>query len=302
MSSLFLSLLMIIGGWGVPNLRSALPTFYLSSDSIKSQRLFAGAGSVPEKKDMLSLGPRLSANSAILVDADSGAILFDKNADTIRPLASLSKLMTALVFLESNPDLNKVVTMTSDDDREGGRTFIRPTESATLENYLTASLIASANNATIVLARSANGTAEEFIKKMNDKARALGMQDTTFKDPTGLNAENVSTARDLVKLLHAVQENLIIRRLTTTSLDTIKLANGTTRLIANTDNLLGSIVNINLGKTGYLDEALYNLAVMAKLKNSRDVYVVVLGAATGDERFQDAKNLIVWSQSTYAWK
>ncbi|MDP1709446.1 MAG: serine hydrolase [Candidatus Komeilibacteria bacterium] len=302
MSSLFLSLLLVVGGWGLPDLRLSSPSVYLSADSIKSQRLFVGSAAVPKKIDVLSLGPRLAAASAVVVDASSGAILFEKNAAAVRPLASLTKLMTALVFLESNPKLSQVATMAKDDDREGGRTFIRPLESATLENYLTASLIASANNATMVLARSTGDTAEEFIGKMNTKARQLGMSDTIFLDPTGLSEGNISTGRDLAKLLRAAAGNPIIRRLTTTSLTTIKLADGTTRPIANTDNLLSSMVDITLGKTGYLDEALYNLAVTAKLKNSQEVYVVVLGAVASEERFQDAKNLIVWTQGAYAWK
>lgn len=302
MAGLFFILLLAVVNLGVPDWPVLEQPLYLSAHGPMATRLVASEKLAPIKKDALSLGPRLSAQSAIVVDADSGAILFDKNSTAIRPLASLSKLMAALVFLEAKPNLSQVVAMASDDDREGGRAYIKPNESATLENYLKASLLGSANNATIVLSRSAGVTSDEFIKKMNQKAQALGMKATVFKDPTGLDTGNASSGRDIAKLLRAASTNETLRRLTATHKEVISLSDGTTRPILNTDGLLGSIVNIVLGKTGYLDEALYNFSAVAKLKNSHEVYIVVLGAASSAERFQDAKNLAIWTQGTYEWK
>ncbi len=306
MLPLFLTLLLAAVNLGALRQPADWPVLeqplYMSSDRPLAVRLFKATPSAPAKKDILSLGPRLAAQSALVVDADSGAILFDKNSKAVRPLASLSKLMAALVFLESKPDLNQVVVMTSEDDREGGRTYIKPAESATLANYLKASLLGSANNATIVLSRSAGTGSEEFVKTMNQKSKDLGMNDTFFSEPTGLSSGNVGSSRDIARLLQAVSADITLRRLSATRLGVINLADGPARSILNTDYLLGSIVNIVLGKTGYLDEALYNFAGIAKLKNNREVYVVVLGAQSSEERFQDTKNLIVWTQGTYEWQ
>jgi len=304
MSGIIFSFLLFALSSGLPFLPITTEPVYLSSSSPRAERALKDkTGQPPQKTDVLSLGPRLSAKSAIVVDAASGAVLFENNSSAPRPLASLSKLMTALVFLESKPDLSSNVTMAKDDDCEGGSTFIRPGESAALSGYLAASLIGSANNATMVLARSNVATTTEFIVKMNNKARELGMDKTSFADPTGLDPANAGTARDLVKLLDVVYKNEKIRNLTVSSQATITVGPANEeREIKNTDQLLNSIVQITLGKTGYLDEALYNLAAVARLKNGQEVYLVVLGADSSDERFQDAKNLAVWTQGTYEWR
>lgn len=304
MTGVIFSFLLIALSAGLPFLPVITEPVYLSSSQPRAERVLQEKSSPPPRKtDVLSLGPRISAKSALVVDAASGAVLFENNAFVARPLASLTKLMTALVFLESNPNLASIITMTEADDREGGSTFIRPGESATLADYLATSLIGSANNATMVLARSNVATTTEFIVKMNSRARELGMVKTSFIEPTGLSPANVGTARDLVKLLDAVYKNEKIRNLTVYSKTTIAVGpKGEVREIKNTDQLLGSIAQITLGKTGYLEEALYNLAAAVKLKNNKEVYIIVLGSNSSEERFQDAKNLAVWTQGTYEWK
>ena len=191
--------------------------------------------------------------------------------------------------------------MNPDDDRAGGQTFIRPGESAALAAYLRASLIGSANNATIVLSRSAGMSSGDFVKAMNERAAALGMHDTKFVDPTGLEAGNQSSARDWLRLLQAVSSNELIKRLTTTAADVITVEPAASREIKNTDHLLDSIVRIELGKTGYIEEAGYNLAAIINLQSGREVYAVVLGAASSDQRFADMKNLAVWAADTYSF-
>lgn len=285
--SLFLSLLLLA-------VSSSFPSLALSRPAERA---------APEKTDVQSLGVALSAESALVVDAASGAVLFEKDGSTRRPVASLSKLLAALVFLESQPDLTQGVTMRAADDREGGEDYIRPGEGATLESYLTASLIGSANNATMVLSRSAGGTTEEFVEKMNGKARSLGMRDTFVVEPTGLDVKNTSTARDLVLLLSAAAGNQKIRQLTSTWRRSITIyPAGILRPVISTDHLLGSIVPVLLGKTGYLDEALYNLAALVSVRGGHEVYIVVLAAPTDADRVQDAKNLAVWAGNTFTWK
>ena len=277
---------------------------YLSASDVRSEHIVAARdAAAPNKQDVASLGPRLSAESALVVDASSGAVLFHKKAHEERSLASITKLMTALVFLEQEPDLATRVTMEENDDREGGNQHIRPGESATLRSYLRASLVGSANNATVVLSRSTDFSFEEFIARMNEKAWELGMRNTVFIEPTGLAPENRSTARDLARLLEAVMQNDTVREMTSTHRTTIVVyPSGVIRQVDSTNHLIGSIVSVAAGKTGYLDESLYNVASAVTLSNNKQIYVIVLGAQSNDERVQDAKNLAVWAEATYDWK
>lgn len=304
MSIVFAFLLFILGhNAGI----SVLPAdaVYLSAASARADRLIVGreAAAPPQKIDVLSLGPRLSAQSALAVDRVSGAVLFDKDSRAVRPLASLTKLASALVFLESNPDLSVRVAMSPDDDREGGEKFIRPGESAALGDYLKAALLGSANNATIVLSRSIGVSSAEFVDLMNKKAGALGMRHTKFADPTGLSADNVASAHDVILLLEAASRNDLIKKITSSPQNFITVYPATEiRKVKNTNRLVGSFIKIILSKTGYLDEALYNLAAVVKLKNGEEVDIVVLGSESNEARFQHLKNLAVWAQETYTWK
>ncbi len=256
----------------------------------------------PVKKDIFSLGPVISAESAILVDKKSGAVLFAKNQDLVRPIASITKFMTALVALDEDPDLSQKITMTEEDDREGGRRYILPKESASLHSFLKASIIGSANNATMTLSRSVGLEDNEFVSRMNKKALDLGMKNTVFVEPTGLAIENVSTARDISLLLDEVSKNEILIKLSSLWSDEIIVSpSGEKRKITSTNHLIGSIVKVDFGKTGYLDESLYNLATGVSLSNRAQVYAILLGAKTNEDRVQDAKNLAVWAQSTYLW-
>lgn len=303
MNIIFAFLLFILGhNAGI----SVLPAdaVYLSAASARADRLIVGrkAAAPPQKIDILSLGPRLSAQSALAVDRASGAVLFDKDSRVVRPLASLTKLAAALVFLDNNPDLSRRVAMNAEDDREGGQKFIRPGESASLGDYLKAALLASANNATMVLSRSAGVAAEEFVNLMNQKAQTLGLRQAKFADPAGLSVDNAASAYDVVLLLEAAAENDLIRNTTSSRNGFIRVEpGGAVREIKNTNHLVGSFVKITLSKTGYLDEALYNLAAIARLKNGQEVDIVVLGSESNEARFQDMKNLAVWAQETYKW-
>lgn len=304
MDVIFTVLMMILGhGSGV----SVLPVQngYLSATGIRSDRMFSGrpGASAPQKIDILSLGPRLTALSALAVDRASGAILYDKESADVRPLASLAKLMTALVFLKSKPDLSRRVVMSESDDREGGQKFIRPAESASLGDYLKAALLGSANNATIVLSRSSGVSSAEFVELMNRKARALGMRDAKFVDPTGLSVDNIGSSRDIALLLEAAEQNNLIKNITSSRSGFIAVyPSGQVREVKSTNHLVGSFVKIALSKTGYLDEALYNLAAVVRLKNGQEVDIVVLGSESNEARFQDVKNLAVWAQEMYGWK
>lgn len=274
----------------------------------------------PEKTDPLSLGPEISARSAVVVDKDSGAVLYSKNENEVLPLASITKLLSALVFLQGSPNLAQTHFVQASDERPGAiRDPLRPGDSATLLSFLTASLQASSNSATAALARAVAGSEDEFVRQMKEKARQINMQNSNFSEPTGLSADNRGTAFDIARLLASASQFAIIPEITSRSKSVISVwrCRGTPvpladcppalrvlekRNIINTDHLVYSFVKIIMGKTGYLDEALYNLASEAQLSNGRRVFIVTLGSATSGERFQDQKNLAYWAEKTYSWE
>ncbi len=303
--SVILSLILATVQFVAPSLPVVTYTSYVSHDAIRAERLFAPEGNAvpPTKVRVQSLGPVVQSQGAIVVDAKSGALLYEKESSTQHVLASITKLMTMLVFLESEPDLTQRVTMEEEDDREGGDDFIRPGESATLEHFLRASLLASANNATIVLSNHAGLSPEAFVERMNAKAQELGMHDTHFVEPTGLDPQNISTPRDIVRLLNAVRSEERITDIAGLSQSSIRVfPSGITRRVFSTNHLLGSIIYVDYGKTGYLDESLYNVATAVYTATGHQLFIVVFGAPTDEDRVQDAKNLAYWAGQTYSWE
>lgn len=277
---------------------------YLSADSVRADRaiLSENPSAAPIKQDAQSLGPQLSAQKAIVVDAKSGAVLFAKDARALHPMASIVKLMTALVFLDAEPNLEERFKMIEEDDREGDQNYIRPLESAKLRDYLIASLIGSANNATITLARATGMSEQDFVEKMNKKAKQFKMMHTSFVEPSGLSEQNTSTAYDIVKLLDAVDKNELISEITGMHRESIRVyPSGRRRNVFTTNHLMGSIVYVEFGKTGYLDEAMFNLAATVSISGGHELYIVCLGSETNEDRVQDAKNLAVWSEMVYEW-
>jgi len=277
---------------------------YVSNERVRADRVRTSdeASRAPVKTDIVSLGPRITAGSAIVVDAASGAVLYEKNSSAQWPMASIVKLMTALVFLESDPNFGERLTMISEDDREGGNEFIRPGQSATTRDFLVASLLGSANNATITLARSARQDLGAFVGRMNARSQELGMRHTVFTEPSGLEPENTSTAQDLVALLAETGKRPAITDIIGTHRDTIHVfPQGAPKTILTTNHLLGTIVLVVYGKTGHLDESGFNLATAVGTRDGHTLYIVTLGSETNEDRVQDAKSLAVWAQNTYQW-
>lgn len=273
----------------------------------------------PVKVDPISLGPEISAASAIAVDKKSGAVLYSKNENKVLPLASLTKLLSALVFLDLGADFEKIETMLPSDQRPGAADILRPGESASLLSFLRASLQASANNATLALARALAGDEQTFVGLMNRKAEAIGMASSNFIEPTGLASENKGTAYDIARLLSGASRFAIIQEITSQPKSTIKVWRcpsrfgepaaceagqvfAENRAIINTDQLIYSFVKVIMGKTGYLDESLYNLASEVELKNGSRLFLVTLGSATSEARWQDQKSLAAWVEKTYRWE
>jgi D-alanyl-D-alanine endopeptidase (penicillin-binding protein 7) len=260
----------------------------------------------PIKVNIDSYGIVTTAQSAIVVDDQSGAVLFEKHPDAIRSIGSVTKLMTAIVFFEQNPNLDQVVTLDQDLDYVGGgRVYMTYNDSVSLRDVLGASIVGSDNTATQSLVRFSGLSQDEFIARMNQKAIELGMFNTSFYDATGVSAYNMSTARELVLLLDSAEGNEIISNLMKSKTYTVKQASGRSVTIENTNGLLSTFMNeypykIIGGKTGYLPQAGYVLITTID-NNGNSIHVVVMGSESKDARVSEAKGLAYWAFKTYKW-
>ena len=245
-----------------------------------------------------SLVPDVRAAAAIIVNPVTGQILWEENSQDKRSIASITKVMTAVVFLEHNPDLSREVTIERGDVYAASTTYLRANERVTLDNLLHLTLIASDNAAARALARVSHGGSSSFIERMNEKALELGLESTTFTDPSGLNPANISSAYDLSRLItYAVSDERIapiMRKAEyalSTSRRTIRI-NNTNRLVK------GGQVDVMGGKTGFINKAGYCLATLLRLPHSnQQVAVVVLGAGSNQGRFWETRHLFNWLSS-----
>ena len=218
--------------------------------------------------------PNTSAVSAVLMDADSGRILYTKNGDERRLIASITKLMTALVALESGHAVDEVVTIRSEwTGIEGSSLYLRPGEELRLETLLYGMLLRSGNDAAQAVAGYCGGDVESFVEAMNAKAEALGMGDTHFANPSGLNAEgHYSTARDMAVLAKACLENEKLRAIVATQ--SVALEG---RIFTNHNKLLRQYEGCIGLKTGYTEKAGRTL-VSAAQRDGMTLICVTLGA------------------------
>lgn len=259
----------------------------------------------PRNLDPESVGVKLTAPMAALVDTKSGEVLFSQGDDRVTPIASITKLMTALVLLDAKPDWSKPVTIEAGDNALEGIQYLRVGDTLPAGEIFKVMLVGSANNCAMALSRSMGMTRAQFVAKMNSKARELGLVHTVFVDPTGYMPENRSASLEVARLAYAALQHPEVREALTTKTLTVRTKAGAERLVPATDELLDSFLNqgdfqIVGGKTGYTEEAGYTLVLRAK-KGDADVIAVVLGSADSDARFQDAKSLLYWGFKTFQW-
>lgn len=259
----------------------------------------------PRKVDPASLGVKLTAPSAALVDTASGEVLFSQGDDRIVPIASVTKLMTAMVLLDMKPDWETPITIAAGDNAMEGIPYLRVGDRLSAAEAFQVMLVGSANNAAMALSRSLGVTREAFVAKMNSMARELGLFHTAFADPTGYLPENVSTSLDVARMAYAALERPEIREALVRKEFSVRTAAGAERRVPATNELLGSFLNegdfaIVGGKTGYTEEAGYALVLRAT-KGKADVIAVTLGSASSAARFQDAKSLLFWGFKTFSW-
>lgn len=236
-----------------------------------------------------SSGP-LSAVSAVVVDVQTGSVLYGKNPERILPIASITKLMTALVFLDTHPDLGQTITVEPECMSLPGRKRFRAGERVVLHDMLCAALIASDNMAAKSLAL-ATGPEWAFVAQMNAKARSLGLWETHFADPTGLNPDNVSTAMDLTRLVATASRDDRISQIMRTQ-DYIFRSDRQFHRLHTTNRLLSTELNIVGGKTGFIRQSGYCLTTFVRGEDQREVAAAVLGSRSNTKRFTDMKKIL----------
>lgn len=245
---------------------------------------------------------KVSSEAAVVVDTKKGEVLLEKNMEEQLPIASLSKLMSVLVFLESKTPLTDSVTITREDAKKSGFADLRMGETFTCQDLLHACLMSSSNRGARALARASGLTPPNFVKRMNRKAKELGLKKTFFFEPTGLSEENKSTALDCAKLLYyALQDSIVasISGKTThrfVSLDRSKRVHQ----IRSTNRLLFGSKNKNVkgGKTGYNGASGWCLGVMVADTTGKEVVAVVLGAPDKRTRYKDIRTMVEWCMQT----
>jgi serine-type D-Ala-D-Ala endopeptidase (penicillin-binding protein 7) len=241
------------------------------------------------------------ARNAIVIDPTTDEVLYEKDSSASVPIASLTKLMSALVFLEQKPDFDREVEVTRAELAGAGHTRLRNGERVSIGNLMHMSLMCSDNAATRVLARESGLPPDTFVARMNAKARELGMRSTHYVEPTGLDERNLSTAADIARVLHAAGEQPTIRRITTTPtyVFTSELRRRSVlHEVHNTNRLLASSrYEIACGKTGFINEAGYCFATWLR-DRGRDLIAVVLGAPTGATRFADVVRLVQHAEAS----
>lgn len=243
----------------------------------------------------------VEAKSALVLDVETDAVLYSKNSDEKMAIASLTKIMTALVVLE-NVGLNDTVTISKNAfDTDGRKDDLAVDEKIRAEDLLKIMLIRSNNTAAVSFAEHTSGNVEEFVKLMNKKTELLGLKNTSFSNPTGFDSEeNYSTAYDVAQLIdYALDKPLIWEILRTQKLSLISLDGEIKHNLKNTNLLLGRLENITGGKTGLTDEAGQCLGlVIGDPINNRRIINVVLNA---EDRFLETERLVRWVFGSYRW-
>ncbi len=241
--------------------------------------------------------PRVRAAAGMLYNPRTDEVLWERRGLDQRPIASITKVMTALVLLDQAPDLTRDVVVSRNDVRRASTTYLRRGERVTLEALLHLALIASDNVAARILARASGWGTRRFVERMNLKAAALGLDGTSFVEPSGLDERNVSTPYDVARLIAMASEVPPISRIMRKWTHRVRTDRRRVN-IRNTNRLLRSRHVIQGGKTGYINEAGFCLTAVVELPDADPVVLVVLGAGSNAGRFDEARRLIDWVSTT----
>ena len=243
----------------------------------------------------------LKSGVALVLDQDTNEVLFSKNSLAVLPIASLTKLMTAVVVTEANLPFDETLTITDDDidTEKGSRSRLRVGTQLRRDEMLHLALMSSENRAAHALGRSYPGGLTAFVAAMNRKARALGMNDTTYVEPTGLSSRNQSSAHDLAILVNAAHEVPIIRELSTSPEFMVEVGNRPVQFRTTNGLVRSPEWDIGLQKTGYIAEAGQCLVMQTKIAG-RKLIMVFLDSAGKLSRIADAERVRRWVESNPA--
>ncbi len=247
-------------------------------------------------RDELNLG----SSVAMVVDQRTHEVLFSKNPNAVLPIASITKLMTALVVMEARLPLDEILTITSQDidTEKNSHSRLRVGAELSREDLLLLALMSSENRAASALGRNYPGGITAFVSAMNRKARELGMRDSRFVDSSGLSSSNVSSANDLVRMVGAAYRDPLIRRFSTQSEHTVAMGRQNMQFVSSNRlvRYRGDDWQIGLQKTGYISEAGRCLVMQARIQD-RPVIMVFLDSNGKLTRFADAQRVRTWLES-----
>jgi D-alanyl-D-alanine endopeptidase (penicillin-binding protein 7) len=237
----------------------------------------------------------LASNVALVLDQSSSEVLLEKNSNVTLPIASITKLMTAMVVVEAHQDMDEILEVTDDDiDRiKHSSSRLRVGSRLSRANMLHIALMSSENRAASTLGRSFPGGVRSFVTAMNAKARELGMTGTHYVDPTGLSSDNVATARDLSKLVMAALHYPVLRQYSTDTQYVVE-PSGRSLHYANSNRLVANADwDIGIQKTGYISEAGHCLVMQANI-NNRPIVMIFLDSKGKYSRLADAQRIRKW--------
>lgn len=244
--------------------------------------------------------PEIASGSAMIVDLKTNKVLYSSHPNLVRPIASITKVMTAMVVLDAGLPLDEMLTVdiSQTPEMKGIYSRVRLNSQISRENMLLLALMSSENRAAASLAHHYPGGYQAFIQAMNAKAKALGMKSTHFVEPTGLSIHNVSTAEDLTRLLIASQQYPLLGKLSTTREEMATFSSPAYTLpFRNTNHLVyRNNWDIQLTKTGFTNAAGHCL-VMRTVINNRPVALVVMDAFGKATHFADASRLRTWMET-----
>lgn len=257
------------------------------------------SSSIPVKKEH-AIAPVIEAQAAIIVDFDSGTVLYEKNPDTKLQIASITKLMTVIIALEEG-DLDDIVYVsTNAAQTEGSKVWLYGGEEITLRNLLFAVLIHSGNDAAVAIAEHISGDVPTFVQKMNDKTKKIGLYSTHYENPIGFDAlENYSTVHDLALLARYAYRKPFIRNAVVIPSMTISSVDGSlSHDLESTNELLDGFLTVLGLKTGHTELA--GLCFVSIIENDNDnkIITVVLNSPA---RFTETKKLASWAFRSYTW-
>jgi serine-type D-Ala-D-Ala endopeptidase (penicillin-binding protein 7) len=242
-----------------------------------------------------ALVPDIRAEAAIIYDPRTGDVLWEQNSNAERSIASITKVMTAAVVLESPEDLATPVTISRADVLRANTTYIRAGDRVTKDDLLHLMLIGSDNAAARVLAKTSPLGYDGFISRMNEKAREYGLKSTSYVDPAGIFAANVSSAYDMARLITIASDNERMAAIMRTSSHSVSAGRRMIKVNSTNQLVKAGDVDVQAGKTGFIRRAGYCLATLLRLpQGGGEVAVVVLGARSNAGRFWETRHLLNW--------